>query len=38
MAGMLAIPFVNLLTPLFGAAFMVRIADSIMLKRRGRFA
>lgn len=38
MAGMLAIPFVNLLTPLFGAAFMVRIANSIMLKRRGRFA
>lgn len=38
MAGMLAIPFVNLLTPLFGTAFMVRIADSIMRKPRGRFA
>jgi CysZ protein len=33
MAAMLAIPFVNLLTPLFGAAFMVRIAGSIMRKR-----
>ena len=38
MAGMLAIPFVNLLTPLFGTAFMVRVADSIMRKPRGRFA
>lgn len=38
MAGMLAIPFVNLLTPLFGTAFMVRIADSIMRNPRGRLA
>ena len=38
MAGMLAVPFVNLLTPLYGTAFMVRIADAIMLKRRGLFA
>ncbi len=38
MAAMLAIPFVNLLTPLFGTAFMVRIADSIMRKPRGRLA
>lgn len=30
MAGMLAIPFLNLLTPLFATAFMVRIANSIM--------
>jgi CysZ protein len=37
MAGMLAVPFVNLLTPLFGTAFMVRIADSIMRNPRGRF-
>jgi CysZ protein len=32
MAAMLAVPFVNLLTPLFGTAFMVRIAGSIMRK------
>ncbi|MGO9672907.1 MAG: sulfate transporter family protein [Methylocella sp.] len=38
MAGMLAIPFVNLLTPLFGAAFMVRIAGAVMRKPRGRLA
>jgi CysZ protein len=30
MTGMLAVPFVNLLTPLFGTAFMVRVADSII--------
>lgn len=35
MAGMLAVPFVNLLTPLFGTAFMVRIARSIF-RRNGR--
>jgi CysZ protein len=32
MAGMLAIPFVNLLTPLFGTAFMVRIARGILVR------
>jgi CysZ protein len=32
MAAMLAVPFVNLLTPLFGTAFIVRIAGSIMRK------
>jgi CysZ protein len=32
MAAMLAVPFVNLLTPLFGTAFMVRIASSITRK------
>lgn len=35
MAAMLAIPFVNLLTPLFGTAFMVRIASAIMRQSRG---
>lgn len=34
MAAMLAIPFVNLLTPLFGTAFMVRVTASIMRKQR----
>lgn len=33
MAAMLAIPFVNLLTPLFATAFMVRVAASIMRKK-----
>ena len=32
MAGMLAVPFVNLLTPLFGTAFMVRIARGILVR------
>ena len=32
MAAMLAIPFVNLLTPLFGTAFMVRIARGILIR------
>ncbi|MEJ0093759.1 MAG: sulfate transporter family protein [Methylocella sp.] len=32
MAAMLAVPIVNLLTPLFGTAFMVRIARDIMRK------
>lgn len=35
MAAMLAIPIVNLLTPLFGTAFMVRIARDIMRKPAG---
>lgn len=33
MAAMLAVPILNLLTPLFGAAFMVRIVDAIMCRR-----
>ncbi len=32
MAAMLAIPFVNLLTPLFGTAFMVRLTRSILIR------
>ncbi|WOJ89163.1 sulfate transporter family protein [Methylocapsa polymorpha] len=32
MAGMLAVPILNLLTPLFGTAFMVRISGRIMRK------
>ncbi len=32
MAGMLAVPFVNLLTPLFGTAFIVRIARGILVR------
>jgi CysZ protein len=32
MAGMLAVPFVNVLTPLFGAAFMVRLTRSILIR------
>ena len=32
MAAMLAVPVVNLVTPLFGAAFMVRVSRSIMRK------
>ncbi len=38
MAGMLAVPFVNLLTPLFGAAFMVRVARGIFDRGGYRFA
>jgi len=33
MAAMLAVPILNLLTPLFGTAFMVRIARAIMRRR-----
>jgi CysZ protein len=32
MAAMLAVPFVNLLTPLFGTAFMVRLTRSILIR------
>ena len=32
MAAMLAVPFVNVLTPLFGTAFMVRLARSILTR------
>jgi CysZ protein len=38
MAGMLAIPLINLLTPLFGTAFMVRIARSILQRNGYRLA
>ena len=38
MAAMLAVPFVNLLTPLFGAAFMVRVARGIFKRSGYRFA
>ena len=32
MAAMLAVPFLNLLTPLFGTAFMVRLSRSILIR------
>ncbi len=32
MAAMLAVPFVNLLTPLFGTAFMVRLTRGILIR------
>jgi hypothetical protein len=34
MAALLAVPGLNLLTPLFGTAFMVRIARNIMRARQ----
>jgi CysZ protein len=38
MAAMLAVPFINLLTPLFGAAFMVRVARGILRESGRRLA
>jgi CysZ protein len=34
MAALLAVPVINLLTPLFGTAFMVRVARNIMRSAR----